>query len=158
EAGQLVADLDGRIIAQLQVGTAALFGEEVDDQEDVGRLFLDGDAAALDQLGQDGLGQGLTVLHEHLGDVQVGAGLERDRQRVAAVVGTLRGHVHHALDAVDLLLDGRGHGVGDDLGVGAGVGRRHLDGGRRDFRVLRYRQREEGDAAGEYDHDRQHRG
>ena len=46
--------------------------------------------------------------------------LKRDRQVVGAVVGALRRHVHHALDAVDLLLDGRGHGLGDVLGAGPG--------------------------------------
>ena len=46
-----------------------------------------------------------------------------------------------SLDAVDLLLDGRGHRVGHDLGVGPGIDGRHLDGGRGDLRVLRDRQR-----------------
>ena len=155
---QLVADLDGGVVAQVEVVAAVVRREQVDDHQHVGRLLLDGDAAALDQVGQDRLGQRHAVLHQHLGDVQVGAGLERDGQRVVAVVGALRGHVHHALDAVDLLLDGGGHGVGDDLGVGAGVGRRHLDGRRRDLRVLRDRQREQGDAAAQRDDDGQHRG
>ena len=43
---------------------------------------------------------------------RVDALLERDRQRVRAVVGALRRHVHHVLDAVDLLLDRRRHRVG----------------------------------------------
>ena len=47
--------------------------------------------------------------------------LEGDRQAVGAVVGALRRHVHHVLDAVDLLLDRRGHGLGDHLGAGAGI-------------------------------------
>ena len=38
---------------------------------------------------------------------------------VRAVVAHLRGHVEHALDAVDLLLDRRGDGVGHHLGAGA---------------------------------------
>ena len=43
-------------------------------------------------------------------------------------------HVQHVLDAVDLLLDRRGDGVGDRLGVGAGVVGGDDDGGRRDLR------------------------
>ncbi len=39
---------------------------------------------------------------------------------VRAVVGALRRHVHHVLDAVDLLLDRRGHGLGDDLALAPG--------------------------------------
>ena len=65
--------------------------------------------------------KGDAVLHQHLGHVEVDAVLEGDGQGVGAVVGALRGHVHHALDAVDLLLDRRGDGVGDDLGAGAGI-------------------------------------
>ncbi len=110
------------------------------------------------RIGQDRLGQRDAVLHQHLADVQVGAGLERHGQRVVAVVGALRRHVQHVLDAVDLLLDRRGHGVGHGLGVGAGIVGRHLDGRRRDVRVLRDRQREQGDAAAQRDDDRQHRG
>ena len=84
--------------------------------------------------------------------------LERDGQVVGAVVGALRGHVHHALDAVDLLLDGRGDRVGDVLGAGAGIVAGDLHRRRRDRRKLRQRQREDGDAPGQRDDDRQHRG
>ena len=81
----------------------------------LGDFFLTATPRPLDQVGQDRLGQRYAVLHEHLRDVEVGSGLEGDGQGVVAVVGALRGHVHHALDAVDLLLDRGGHGVGDDL-------------------------------------------
>ena len=47
--------------------------------------------------------------------------LEGHRQRVVAVVGARRRHVHHVLDAVDLLLDRRGDGLGHHLRAGAGV-------------------------------------
>ncbi len=72
----------------------------------------------LDHVGQQRHGQGNAVLHEDLGHVQVHAVLERDGQVVRAVVGALRGHVEHALDAVDLLLDRRGDGLGDVAGAG----------------------------------------
>ena len=84
--------------------------------------------------GQPGLGDRQPVLHQDLGLVEVGADLEGDRQLVRAVAGAGRGHVEHALDAVDLLLDRRGDGVGEDLGVGAGVGRGDQDRRRRDLR------------------------
>ena len=45
------------------------------------------------------------------------------RERHLAVVGRLRVHVDHALDAVDLLLDDGGDRIGDGHGVGAGVAR-----------------------------------
>ena len=69
----------------------------------------------------------------------------------------LRRHVEHALDAVDLLLDRRRHRVGHHLGAGPRIGDRHLHRRRRDRRVLRDRQREQRDPAGQRDDDRQHR-
>ena len=131
---QLVAELDRRVVAQVEVVAAVVGREQVDDHQDAGRLLLHRHAAALDQVGQDRLGQRLAVLHQHLGHVQVDAELEGDGQRVGAVVGALRRHVHHVLDAVDLLLDRGGHGVGDHLGVGAGIVGRDLDRRRRDLR------------------------
>ena len=79
-------------------------------------------------------------------------------ERIGAVVGALRGHVHHVLDAVDLLFDGRGDGVGDDLGIGAWVVGGDLDGGRGDLGILGDRQGLKGDAAGQGDDDGEHRG
>ncbi len=78
--------------------------------------------ACLTTSGKQRQGQVDAVLHQHLGEVQIDAGLEGDGQGVRAVVVRLRHHVHHVFDAVDLLLDGGGHGVGDVLGVGAGIG------------------------------------
>ena len=68
-----------------------------------------------DLLGQPRLGDRHAVLHEHLRLVEVGAELEGDGERQPAVVGGLAAHVEHVLDAVDLLLDRRGDGVGDRL-------------------------------------------
>ena len=68
---------------------------------------------------QQGHRQRHAVLHHDQGRVQIGADVERDRERVGAVVAHLRRHVEHALHAVDLLLDRRGDRVGHDLGAGA---------------------------------------
>ena len=80
------------------------------------------------------------VLHQHLRRIEVGAELEGDGERELAVAGRLRRHVEHVLDAVDLLLERRGDGVGDDLGRGAGIGGGDRDRRRRDLRILRDRQ------------------
>ena len=52
----------------------------------------------------------------------------------------------------------RGHRLGDDTGVGAGVGALDDDARRRDLRVLRDGQVDDGDSAREGDDDGQHRG
>ena len=157
QAGQLVAKLDRGVVAQIEVVAAAVGREQVDDHQHVGRFLLHQHALAGDQVGQHRLRQRHAVLHQHLGHVQVDAQPERDRERVIAVVGALRRHVEHAFHAVDLLLDGGRHRVGHQLGVGAGIGGRHLHRGRRNFRVLGDRKHQDGDQAGQGNDDRQHR-
>ena len=66
-----------------------------------------------------------------------------------AAVGARRGHVEHALDAVDRLLERRRDRGLDFLRVGAGVERGDVDLRRREARVLRDRHRRDGDRAGE---------
>ena len=166
DAGQLVLDVDRGVVAQVELvelealllgfGVGFLLRDQVDAQQDAGRLLLGGDALALHVLGELGLGDLDPVLHQHLGHVQVGAQLERDVEEHLAVVGAARRHVDHVLDAVDLLFDRRGDGVGHDLGVGAGVVGRDRDGGRRHLRVLGDRQLRQGHGADDDDDDRQH--
>ena len=84
--------------------------------------------------------------------------LERDRAGVAAVVGALRGHVEHVLDAVDLLLDRRGDRSARRPGAGARGSCSRLDRGRRDRRVLRDRQRRHRQPPASVMNDRQHGG
>ena len=131
-----------RVVAQVELVEPAVGRVDADRQQDVGRLLLGRHARRLDHVGQQRHGQGDAVLHQHLGQVHVDAVLEGDGQAVVAVVGRRRGHVHHVLDAVDLLLDRRGHGLGDDLGAGAGILAGHAHRRRRDRRIHRDRQRQ----------------
>ena len=62
-----------------------------------GRGFLDGDAEALDLVGQAREGGGDAVLGEDLGGVEVGAELEGDGDGELAVAGGLAAHVEHVL-------------------------------------------------------------
>ena len=97
------------------------------------------------------------VLHQHLGRVRVGADLEGHRQPHLAVAAALGRHVEHVLHAVDLLLERRGHGVGDGLRAGAGIVGDDEDGRRRDLGILGDRQREQRNRAQQHDQDGQHR-
>ena len=106
--------------------------------------------------GSRGSAIGDAVLHQHLRLVEIGAEPERDRQRHRAVGRALRRHVEHVFDAVDLLLDRRGDGVGDDLGRRARIRCADDDRRRHDVGILRGRQREIGDRAEDHDDDRQH--
>src|SRR5439155_16698793 len=61
-------------------------------------------------------------------------------------------------DAVDLLLNGSGNGVGHDLGIGAGIACSHRDCGRRNRGILIDGKEEQGHAADQDDHNGQYPG
>src|SRR5262249_22931346 len=107
-AGQpsdLVLELDGRVIGEVEAVAARVGRGQRDDRQDRRRILLHDDALRLHRLRQRGQRGRYPVLHQYLRDVEVGADLERHRQRIAAI-GTAKGlHVDHALDAVHLLLD-----------------------------------------------------
>ena len=119
-----------------------------------GDFFLVVTPSRLTSSGSLACGDGHSVLHEHLGHVQIRADFERDVKQKLTVVGRTRRHVEHSFDAVDLLLDRDSHDVGNRLGVGAWIGRRHLNHGRRDLGILSNGQPDEGHAA---DDDNDHR-
>ena len=153
DARQLVLHLQGRVVADVELVVDAVLGVEEGDHQQVGRLLLRGDAEPSDVLGQPRLRDRHAVLRQHLRDVEVGAELEGDRDRGLAVVGGDAVDVEHVLDAVDLLLDRRGDGVGDDLRGRAGIGRANHDGrrhhvGKQRDGQLRVRQRSDEDDRG----------
>ena len=87
---------------------------EMHDHHQVGRGLLTVTPIWRTSSGRRGCAMRDPVLHLHLRDVEIGAEVEGDRDGEAAVGGRVRRHVEHVLDAVDLLLDRRHHGRGDD--------------------------------------------
>ena len=158
QPAQLVANINRGVIAQEGAVVAAVGGNQVHDHQRIGRHFLDRDAFVLHQGRNHRQRQGNAVLHQHLGHVGVHAQVERDQQAVGAVVGRLRRHVHHALDAADLLLDRRRHYVAHRHRVGPGIKGGHQHRGRADLGVLGYRERDDRHAARQHKHDREHGG
>ena len=154
DARERVLDLERGVVGDEQRVARLVGRQHVHDHHQVGRGLGDGDADVAHvsrqarQRGRD------AVLHLHLGDIEIGADIERHADREAPVAVGVRRHVEHVLDAVDLLLDRRHHGRGDHLGVGAGILARHVDDRRRDLGILRDRQAREGDRAEDHDHDR----
>jgi hypothetical protein len=158
DAREHVANPEQCVVAEIQRVATAVRRDQVHGQEDVGRALARGDAGAAYVLGESRFRHGDSVLHEHLGSVQIRPERERDGDGDVAVVGALRGHVGHVLYSVDLLLEGRCDRGRDHFGVRARIARVHHDGGRHDLRVLRHRQRRVGDRADDHDHDGQDRG
>ena len=105
--------------------------------EEIGRLLLRGDAQPPGFLGQPRLCYRHAVLRDDLCRVEVGAEFEGDGDPGLAIVGRDAAHVQHIFDAVDLLLDRSGDGVGDDLRRRAGVRRANDHRRRHDFGKLR---------------------
>ena len=75
------------------------------------------------------------VLHLHLRDVGVGAGLEGQRDAGASAGARLRGEVEQVIDAGQLLLDHLRHRFLGGVGAGARIARADRDLRRRDARI-----------------------
>ena len=140
ETRDLVLDLERGVVAEEDGVVRVIRRKQRDNERDVGRRFFDRDALALDLERELGLGDGHPILHLHLGDIEIRAGGKGDGERHVAVVGRLAGHVEHVLDAVDLLLQRRGHGLRDGQGIGAGIAGGDGDRGGRDLGILIDRQ------------------
>ena len=121
DAREHVLHVQRGVVGDVEQVARAVGRAQMDHHHQVGRLLGDGDADGAHLLGQTRQGDGDAVLHQHLRRIEVGAELEGDGQRHAAVAGRLRRHVEHVVDAVDLLLDRGGDGLGHDLGGGAGI-------------------------------------
>ena len=136
QARQLVPDVDRGVIGEIEAIVAVVGRGQSGDQKDRRLLLLDGDALSLDGVWKLGERARHPVLHQDLRGIEIGADIERDRQRIAAVARARRLHVDHVLDAVDLLLDRQRNGIHQDAGAGAWICGRHLHGRRHDVRDI----------------------
>ena len=133
---QRILHMQRRVVRHVEGVARAVRRVEVDGQQNVRRRLADLHAQPLHVFGQPRQRVLDAILRQHLGDVQVGADPEGHRDGELAVAGRLAAHVEHALDAVDLLLERRGHGACHGLGRGARIDGRDLHRRRHDLRVL----------------------
>ena len=153
QALQLIDDLQVGVVRQRDLIDRMIGRGQIDDENEVRVLLLDRHAALIDDRRQRRSRLRNAVLDVDGSDIERVADIEGDGDGRRAVVRARRGHVGHALDAVDLLLERRRHGIGDDLRAGAGIVGADDDLRRRDLGELRDRQQEVADRAGE-DEDR----
>ncbi len=158
DARQLVAHVQAGVVAQVESVVAVVRRDQVHHHQKGRRLLLGGHALAAHRLGQARQGLADPVLHPHRGLLGVGAGAEGDGHLQHPVGTGDRLVVHHPFDTGDRLLERRGDGVGDLLGVGAGVDRADQHRGRHHLRILADRQVGDRDRAEREHDDRQHRG
>ena len=151
-----IANLQQSVVRDIELVVAAVRRQHMHDHEDVGRVLLHDDAG-LAHLGRKArFRNGHAVLDENLRQIEVRAEFEGHRNRDGAVRRRLRRHIDHVLDAVDLLLDGRRDGIGRDLSVRAGIGRRHRHSRRRNIRELSDGEPQIGQSAHDNDENRNH--
>src|SRR5437667_8355803 len=128
------------------------------DHCDVGRLFFRRHTDALTFGREDGDRNSDTILHQHLRRIEIGAELKRDAQRHIAVARTLRRHVEHVLNAIDLLLDRRSDRFRYHLRICTGIVGRDLNGRWRDLGILGNWKRRKRDHPDERDDNTDHAG
>ena len=157
-ARQDILHLKRRKVTEIDFVITPVGGKQMNHHREIRRLLGRGDAEAADFFRQ--LRQGLrdTVLHLDLRVVDVRAELEGDGERHDAIARRLREHVEGVLNAVDGLLQRRGDGLGDRLGIRARVIRHHDNGRRDNFRILADRQSKHRDGAEQEDDYREHAG
>ena len=109
---QAVAQRRVGVVADVVVIQAAVGRGQADDHQEAALGLVDRHADLADLLGQLGFSQGDAVLDQHLGGIEIRAGLEGHRDRHGPVRGGRGGQIQHLFDAVDLLLDGGRHGLG----------------------------------------------
>ena len=153
DTSEHVLHVQRRVVGDVQQVARAVRRGKVDHHHQVRRLLRHRHADRAHLLGQARQSGRNAILHQHLRGIEIGAELERDCQRHAAVAGRLRRHIEHVVDAVDLLLERGCHGLGHDLGRGAGIARGDRDRGRGDVGILGHRQAEIGHRPDQRDDD-----
>ena len=149
-----IADVQIEVVADVQVAVAVVPAEEADPAHEPGGHLGHGDSVGTDVGRHPPEGGVDAVLHVDGGQVVIARDVEGDRDGGDPRVGGRGGHVGHALDAVDHLLERRRDRALHRLRVGAGVEGRDRDGRRRELGIPRNRQRGDGDGAGENDQQR----
>ena len=137
---QHVLDLESRVIAQIHFVIPVIRRKQMDDHGEVWGLLGRGDAEAAHFFGQFRQRLGDAVLHLHLRLIDVGAELEGNRQGHDPIRGRLGKHVERLFDAVNDLLERRGHRFGDGLWIGARIAGAHDNRRRHHFRIFADRQ------------------
>ena len=123
KAFQLVDDVQQCVVAEINGVVPLIRRGQEDDLEHGGRLFEHRDAHALHFLRKLRQRELNPVVHVDGRLVRIRAHIEGHGQAHASGPRADRVHVDHVVDAVDLAFEQRSHGLSDDVGARAGVGR-----------------------------------
>jgi hypothetical protein len=150
--GEGIGDVYVGVILQKTRIIGPIGGDQINRQQHVGRMFLDGESDLVHLRRQ--FRQGLVASGQklHLADILIEAHLESDGNGRIPVVGAGGGHVDHARRPVDLFFQGSGNRTSDHIGPGTNVLGGHLHLRRHQGRVLGDGQDQHADGPG-HNHD-----
>ena len=151
DARQHVFDVERRVVRNVLLIARSVGRHHVHDHHQIGRGFAYRDAKPAHIFRQPRLGDGDTVLHQHLRLVDVRPRLEDDADRYLPVARRLRVDIEHVVNAVDFLLDRRRDGFCNHLRRGAGISGVNADGRRRYFGIFGDRQEAQRDQSEDRD-------
>ena len=138
DAADLVHQIGLHVIAKIGGVILPVLANQPDHHQEAGRGFLHRDPLPLHRFRQQRRGLRQFVLHLHLRDIDICAGLEGQRNARPAFAGGRRRNIAQPVQTGHLLFNHLRHRIGHRLRRGAGIGRAHSHRGRRDLRVLRH--------------------
>ena len=155
-AGQLVQQVDLRVVGEEQRVVAVVRGNQADAGEEGGGDLLDRHSRALHFGRKPRHGEVHAVLRLHRGHVRVGAQLEGHIDAERAVVGAVGHEVEHAIEGEQLFLDGLGDGFFQVLRIAAQIAGADLHHRRDHLGIAGQGKIGDGDGAQDDDHDGDH--
>ena len=156
DALERIEHVQCHVVRDEQVVVTAVGRGEGNHLQEGGGALLDSDTLAPHFLRQARFNLFDAVVDVERGGIDIGADLEGDLDFNHALRCRGRAHVEHLLDTGDLVFKRRGNGLLDDRRRGARIDRAYGDHRRRDFGVLRDRQRAHRGEAGDDDENRQY--
>jgi hypothetical protein len=149
-----ILDIHIDVVADELRAVTIVLGVEAKTTEKPGRVLGHRHTQRANVGGQTADGLIDAILHVDRRQVVIATDIEGRGDRRDTAVGARRRHVHHALDAVDRLLERRGDRAFNGLRVRARVKGGHRDRRRRELRIPRNRQVGNGNGAREDDQKR----
>ena len=157
-AFQLIDQINVGVVFQKGGVIGAVWRIQIHHQRHVTGRFPDRKPAGLHLTRETILRKVRRVLHIDGVCISVRIQIKNDGQAVAAAIGRSGGHIIHALDAVQLIFQDLRHGLIHRLRVGAGIAGGEIDGWRRNLRILRDGEADQGNRAQEHNDQRHHDG
>ena len=133
---QRVAHVEVNVVAEKKAAVLTMLGIDTRAEHEIARRLCDADAGSFHLVGKPAKRLVHAVLNVYGGEIDVARDVKSDVDVARAVISTRGGHVLHAFDAVDLLLERRCDRRFYGLRVGAVVEGAYVDLRRREIRKL----------------------